>query len=122
MKIRIRGNSIRYRLTKSEVSQLQKLGYIEEKTSFNSTQFRYAVKAKDNIDSLEASFKENTITLNFPKKESEKWADSERVGYESYMVLEDGQTLRLLLEKDFVCLDERTEDESDNYPNPAAMK
>ncbi|MCM4169757.1 hypothetical protein KCTC52924_03956 [Arenibacter antarcticus] len=121
MKIRIQGNSIRYRLTRSEVSSLQKSGFIEERTAFNGAHFIYAIKALDNITSLEATFQENTITLLFPMSQNKKWADVERVGYENNMGLEDGQTLRLLLEKDFVCLDERTEDQADNYPNPAAI-
>jgi len=29
-----------------------------------------------------------------------------------------GVQLHLLLEKDFVCLDNTAEDQSDNYPNP----
>ncbi|WP_086478047.1 DUF7009 family protein [Arenibacter amylolyticus] len=120
MKIRIRGNSIRYRLTKSEVSALQELGYIAEHTAFNGTQFTYAIKAVENLTALEASFHNNTITLLFPMIENEKWAETDRVGYENNMILNDGQTLKLLLEKDFICLDERLEDQSDNYPNPAA--
>jgi hypothetical protein len=34
------------------------------------------------------------------------------------MPLGNGQSLKLLLEKDFVCLDHTDEDQSDNYPNP----
>ncbi|MFT5833421.1 MAG: hypothetical protein ACI97N_001048, partial [Cognaticolwellia sp.] len=44
-----------------------------------------------------------------------------QVGFKYEMPLENGEILSLLLEKDFVCLDERGEDESDNYPNPKAM-
>ncbi|MDX1328678.1 MAG: hypothetical protein R3299_13330 [Arenibacter sp.] len=122
MKIRIRGNSIRYRLTRTEVELLQKTGYIAEHTAFNGAQFTYAIKAVKNLNALEANFQKNTITLLFPLVENKVWADIDRVGYENKMVLNDGQILKLLLEKDFVCLDERLEDESDNYPNPAAAK
>lgn len=33
----------------------------------------------------------------------------------------DGQSgkVNLLIEKDFVCIDNTTEDQSDNYPNPS---
>ncbi len=120
MKIRIQGNSVRYRLTRSEVASLKKDGYYREQTAFNGKNFTYAVAAKENITDLEAEFQENTITLFVPKNDSLKWPDNERVGYENKMILKDGQVLNLLLEKDFVCLDERLEDQSDNYPNPAA--
>jgi hypothetical protein len=36
--------------------------------------------------------------------------------------MENGKELFLLLEKDFVCLDETIEDQSDNYPNPLMDK
>ncbi|MBC8769454.1 hypothetical protein H4O18_15760 [Arenibacter sp. BSSL-BM3] len=120
MKIRIQGNSIRYRLTRSEVTALQVKGSFEEHTAFNGKNFGYRVMAKEGINALEADFQEDTITLFLPKLESEKWPDIDRVGYSNDMILDNGQTLRLLLEKDFVCLDERVEDQSDNYPNPEA--
>lgn len=120
MKIRIQGNSVRYRLTRSEVASLRRDGHYREQTAFNGKNFTYEIAAKENIAGLEAEFQENTITLFLPKEESIKWPDDERVGYENKMILNDGQVLSLLLEKDFVCLDERPGDQSDNYPNPAA--
>ena len=39
--------------------------------------------------------------------------ETERVGFE-----EKGDPLYLLVEKDFTCLDQVEEDQSDNYPNP----
>ena len=120
MKIRIQGNSVRYRLTRSEVESLKKDGHYKQQTAFNGKNFVYAVAAKENITGLQAEFKEDTITLYLPKNESLTWPDIDRVGYENKMVLNDGQVLNLLLEKDFVCLDERVEDQSDNYPNPKA--
>lgn len=55
-----------------------------------------------------------------PEAWADEWIATERVGYESNMPLNDVQELYLLLEKDFVCLDNTTEDQSDNYPNPLA--
>tara|TARA_R110002049_G_scaffold762_7_gene5070 strand:- start:13887 stop:14261 length:375 start_codon:yes stop_codon:yes gene_type:complete len=120
MKIRIQGNSIRYRLTRTEVRELQEKGIVQEQTSFIGKNFAYRVLEKEGITALEADFQNDTISLFFPKVENAKWADLERVGFANDMILDNGQTLRLLLEKDFVCLDERVEDQSDNYPNPAA--
>jgi len=34
------------------------------------------------------------------------------------MKINDDQSLYLLIEKDFKCLDETTEDQSDNFENP----
>jgi hypothetical protein len=51
------------------------------------------------------------------------WASSEQVSIEGEQVLADGAKLKILVEKDFVCLTGRDdEDESDMYPHPEAGK
>lgn len=117
MKIRIKGDSIRFRLTKSEVATLCAKGYIEETTHLGPHPFTYAVQRK-NIASMEASFKGNTILLCVSEQKISGWDTNETVGFENSISTGNGSSLNLLLEKDFVCLDERIEDQSDNYPNP----
>lgn len=112
---------MRYRLTKSEVEAFCKEGSYRNQTQFDSQTFIYELKAKDGIEGLEASFNDNTITLYLPRAESEVWAHSARVGYENTQKLKNGEVMSLLLEKDFVCMDETVEDQSDNYPNPKAL-
>lgn len=58
MKIRIKGNSIRYRLTKTEVETFCETGSIKETTTFGNALFTYKLMAKKGVDVLEASFKE----------------------------------------------------------------
>ncbi|MDF0716387.1 hypothetical protein PY092_09525 [Muricauda sp. 334s03] len=118
MKIRIKNNSIRYRLTKTEVETFCKTGVYKETTDFGHSVFTYVLKAKKGIDTLEASFEENTITLYLADKELSEWATSDKVGFNGTMDLQNGKQLSLLLEKDFACLDNTIEDQSDNYPNP----
>jgi len=122
MKIRIRGNSVRFRLSMSEVEALSQKGYFEECTSFPSGVFKYAIRAAAGIDTLSAGFEDDTITLLVPDREARAWAGSSEVGYRHNLDLPGGKQLALLLEKDFACLDEREEDQSDNYPNPKAEK
>jgi hypothetical protein len=118
MKIRIRGNSIRYRLTMSEVASFSASGLVEESTFFGDTTFRYILKSTPAIDSLHATFENNTIALWVPENDAKGWAASSRIGFSGTVALEKGGQLSLLLEKDFTCLDETGEDQSDNYPNP----
>ncbi len=121
MKIRIKGNSVRYRLTRSEVETFSRTGYLEESTAFPNGKLIYALKAAKGQDHLSADFTSSAITLFFPDSEKEVWFNSERVGYNDNMLLPDGSKLSLLIEKDFVCLDKVDEDQSDNYPNPNAV-
>ncbi|WP_149275593.1 DUF7009 family protein [Pareuzebyella sediminis] len=118
MKIRIKGNAIRIRITKSEVADFCKNGYLEEKTFFNTGVFKYAIRQERNASCFEAIFEDNTISFILPKEMVESWEVNEVVGFENIVVLSDGKELSLLLEKDFTCLEPRKEDQTDNYPNP----
>ena len=118
MKIRIRGNSIRYRLTRPEVETFCKTGYFEDSTDFGNKKFTYALQAKEGIEMLDASFEENKIILYLDKQKSKDWFMSKKVGFSHIVTIDNGKELSLLLEKDFVCMDETVEDQSNNYPNP----
>ncbi|GGH44718.1 hypothetical protein GCM10007423_43070 [Dyadobacter endophyticus] len=117
MKIRIHRNSVRFRLSKTEVSLLENEGHLEEITDFGSAQLRYAVAKSAGAD-LQARFEQNKITLDVPGKLLEGWAANNTVGFEGNMLLGDGSSLFMLIEKDFKCLDNVDEDQSDNYDNP----
>jgi hypothetical protein len=119
MKIRIKDNSIRYRLTKTEVDNFGKTGHLESKTEFlNGAAFYYSLEKKKDITDLEASFSNNRISILVPEKIAEEWITTDIVGFDHKMKTGDDKELFLLIEKDFVCLDHTFEDQSDNYPNP----
>jgi hypothetical protein len=118
MKIRIKGNSLRYRLTKSEVDHFVSAGCVEEKINFGNSILYYSLK-KSVQNQLSASFNNNEITLYFPSSFINEWINSEQIGFEYNMEVEGSdKPLYLLVEKDFTCLDKTNEDQSDNYPNP----
>lgn len=118
MKLRIRGNSLRIRLTKSEVDSFGKTGYIEEQTTFLNGTLTYALQSYDGPN-MAATIFGNKITMQIPSTFAQEWATTNKVGFEYNQPLPDGSSLFLLLEKDFKCLDENiTEDQSDSYDNP----
>ncbi len=112
MKIRIKGNSLRYRLTKSDVERFINNGYIEEIIDFGGQALIYALQ-QNQLNNLSAIFECNKITLMMPAKMVDEWGLTDRVGFEY-----QDNSLFLLVEKDFKCLDNVAEDQSDNYPNP----
>ena len=119
MKVRIKGNSIRYRLTKTEIDNFGKLGFLEEKTEFlNGPSFHYRLERKAGIENMEASFSGNMICIFVPENIAAEWTTTDVVGFDTKMNIGDGKDLFLLIEKDFVCLDHTFEDQSDNYENP----
>lgn len=119
MKIRIKGNSIRYRLSKTEIANFRKNGYLEEITEFpNGPCFYYRLERNNEIENLEASFSDNRICITVPGKIADEWTTTDIVGYDHKMKIGEEKELFLLIEKDFVCLDHTLEDQSDNYENP----
>ncbi|MDP4265765.1 MAG: hypothetical protein Q8941_24825 [Bacteroidota bacterium] len=122
MKIRIMGNSIRYRLTKKDIANFGKDGFIEEKTEFlNGPSFYYCLQKKEGITRLEASFSNNRISIFVAGNMVTEWTTTDIVGFDNKMAMDDGENLLLLIEKDFVCLDPGLEDQSDHYQNPNAV-
>lgn len=118
MKIRIKGNAVRYRLTKKDVAALSDNGVIEESTQFPTGRFYYALKVKADINALEAEFSGERITLFVPASFVLGWVNNDVVGCDAHMQLSATDSLYLLLEKDFACLDETHEDQQDMYENP----
>src|SRR5579864_3395590 len=111
MKIRIKSNSIRFRLTRTDVKQLAEKGGLEDKVNFGASSLTYAIEVtKDN--QLSSTYQNNTITLFMPGSMINELENTDRVGFES-----NNNQLHLLVEKDFTCLDNVSEDQSDNYPN-----
>ncbi|TYP94459.1 hypothetical protein BC792_112124 [Sphingobacterium allocomposti] len=112
MKIRIKDNTVRFRLTKSEVAKLAADGRVGSSTSFVDGTFQYGVEVVDS-DALSAGFVNGAIVLRMPMVMASALANTDQVGFEGM----SGQ-VKLLVEKDFVCIDNTTEDQSDNYPHP----
>jgi hypothetical protein len=120
MKIRIKGDSIRLRLTKSEIEQFATHGNVAEETHIGTSVWRYELIRDKDATSISAAISGTTITVSMPASEAHHWSTTERVGYETNMPLENGKHLFILLEKDFKCLDNTQEDQSDMYENPLA--
>jgi hypothetical protein len=110
MKLRIRGSSIRLRLTQSEVGRVASEGRIEDAIDFGNAKLAYAFAAGD---TLRATYTQNRIEVTAPAAQIARWAASEDVGIEG----KEG-ALHILVEKDFACLKPRSEDDADAFPNP----
>jgi hypothetical protein len=121
MKIRIKGNSIRIRLTQTEVNIFGKEGYLEEATEFLENKLVYAIQSTNEVSELTANLLNNKITLMVPHAIANNWVNSELVGFQNNFKFGNNQELFLLIEKDFVCLDNTFEDQSDMFPNPNAV-
>jgi hypothetical protein len=121
MKLRIKGNSLRLRLSKTDVQQLAETGRVSDKISFGVEQLIYSLKCAANIDKPEASFSINNIIVLIPAKFAAGWHANNVIGIDAVQNTGNNETLSILIEKDFQCIDETTEDQSDNYVNPNSV-
>lgn len=117
MKLRIRGNSIRLRLTQGEVEQLKLKEVIEEKVQFpggETLTYRLAL-----AEVLYATLSHQTLQVDIPRQEALAWIYSEEISLDEQTLTANDEELRILIEKDLQCLTERVgEDDSDAFPNP----
>ncbi|MEO8042624.1 MAG: hypothetical protein ABI646_08450 [Acidobacteriota bacterium] len=122
MKLRIKGNSIRLRLLRSEVEQFAMAGQISEEIEFGGTRYlRYSLVTSPAAESIAARFRGSEISVVVPTAVAQKWASNDQVGLESEQAIGSGETLKILVEKDFVCIDHPDDpDREDAFPNPAS--
>jgi len=118
MKIRIKGDSVRFRLTQTEVKSLSENGEIFDSTNFGTIKFNYGVVLKKNINQLHIRFDNNTIVLEMPEANGNTWFTNNIITFDHTIKTSSNNKLYLVLEKDFTYLDNTIEDQSDNYPNP----
>jgi len=118
MKIRIQGNSLRLRLTQSEVVRFYESGSVSGKIQFPGKQYlNYGLKKTSDYD-VTVSFDKESIVVNVPFDIADNWAATSQVGFDASVDLGSNGLLSLLVEKDFKCLSREFEDANDLYPNP----
>ncbi len=113
---------MRLRLERGEVDTLRDQGMVRSQTGFpGGRDFGYAVESSPASVTPGAFFSDNAITVRLPETAVLAWANSEQVSIEGEHRLDDGEVLKILVEKDFACLAPRDgEDESDMFPHPEA--
>ena len=119
MKLRIKGNSIRLRLLKSEVEQFAADGRISDETSFGANALRYTLAMSMDAESISGAFENNEIAVFIPEQAAKEWASNDKVGFEIEQPTGANGSLTIIIEKDFVCIDRPDDpDREDAYPNP----
>lgn|SRR5215469_6728283 len=108
-------------MTRSEVATLASAGIVEESIQFTASpddRLVYVVQTSTDAKSALAWRSGLRIGITLPKDRALLWAESVQVGIEHLQLITDSSALRIVVEKDFKCLQPRTdEDESDNFLN-----
>ena len=119
MKLRVKGNSIRLRLTQPEVQRMQTEKKVYESIDFGDDAVLYYELRSEPCDKkILPIFKSNRITIVVDQAVINDWADSDKVSISGNYEISDQNHMILLVEKDFKCLSPRDEDETDMFPHP----
>ena len=119
MKIRIKNNSIRLRLTKTDVSNLKNIGLVSCKTVISGNEiFEYELIKKSDIQEIKAKYNQNKISIILPEEKSKILTDTDEITLQAWQENGTEDQVFLLIEKDLQCLDPTHEDQSDMYQNP----
>lgn len=120
MKLRIHDNSIRLRLSRPDVTLLCSDGILQSTLRFaDGKLFNYSLESSPASVRPTAQYVDGDLRVFLPESMVTDWAGTDSVSIRAEQIGDDGETLRLLIEKDFKCLSPRSdEDESDMYPHP----
>ena len=121
MKLRIHGNSLRLRLSQSDVAQFSKTGFVEDSIQFApGASFAYALESLSSLKAPQALYANGFLRIQVPGGDATDWVRSDRVGISGDQLLESGKHLSILIEKDFQCLHREPTPGEDAFPNPLA--
>ena len=122
MKIRVQGNSIRLRLSQTDVKEFGRHKVLTEVVRFpDGNEMKYEI-TQISQGEISANFYRGRITVAIPETDAEKWVGTDQVGMSRHVALDSGEKLEILIEKDYQCLHPRIgEDESDAFPNPGTV-
>jgi len=120
MKLRIHDNSVRLRLTRSEVARFTAEGRIEATLQFGpgpSQRLTYGLEASPGITCMCVSGSAEHLTIRIPSDVVREWTGTERVAIAAKQSVDGQGELDILVEKEFRRL-HGAKFNPDLYPNP----
>jgi len=99
MKLRIQNNSLRFRLTQSEVTRLKVSGQVEDEVRFSPDRaLHYSVASTKTLENIEVEYAADCLRVLLPAPCISAWAESDEVSIAGH------GRVQVLVEKDFPCL------------------
>ena len=119
MKLRIQGNSLRFRLTQTEVACLHDSGRVEAAIRFPpGRDLRYAIASSPHVAEVSVDYECDSISVLLPRAAAAAWAESSQVSIVGSRHL----SVQVLVEKDFQCLHKPAERDPNGYRHPLAAR
>lgn len=120
MKLRIKGNSLRLRITPSELTRLLETGRLQETIHFApdpAARLTYALEHAPQSAAVALHYTPGEVVVLLSSAAAHHWAGGTDVGIYGQSITAQG-TLELAVEKDFACLDKSDAENVDTFRNP----
>ena len=120
MKLRIKGNSLRLRLGRSEVNRLLENGRIEDTIHFApapDAKLTYALEIGDSLGPVAVRYRPQEVAVVVSLATAKHWAATDEITIAGESGIGNGM-LAVVVEKDFACLDRSEHENEDTFPNP----
>jgi hypothetical protein len=121
MKLRIKGDSLRLRVSRSELDHFSPANPLQETIHFGpapDATLTYALAWAETIEQPDVTYASQTVTVRIPSELARQWKTSDAVSIAATVDLGSAGTLDVLVEKDFACLNHSDADNADAFPNP----
>lgn len=117
MKVRIQGNSFRFRLKQPEVERFIAEGSIAETVEFGPAAescltFSLQITQQEKCS---VAFQANTVIFYVPEGIAGEWGSTNSTGFEEWIDTGLDRKVKLLVEKDFRCMEACAEDNAGSY-------
>jgi hypothetical protein len=123
MKLRIKGNSLRLRVSRSELARFQAGVRIEETIHFTAApeaKLTYALESALQPSPVRVRYGFHEVTVILSEDQARVWGAESEVGVYTAVDIGSAGSLEVSVEKDLACLDRSDEENSDTFANSHA--
>jgi hypothetical protein len=119
MKLRISGNSLRLRLSRSDVARLERFSCVEDAVEFGpDCKLSYSLAVSAESGAVHASLNGGSINVLIPRDTARSWIGTDSLTISAQQDIGEGKNLQILIEKDLKCAHKGLVENEDSYPNP----
>lgn len=123
MKVRIKGNTLRLRVSRSELAKLLRGERVEDSIQFTAapeSRLSYGLQAAQQSQPVAIEWKPQSMIVSIAQERVKQWCAEGEVGVYATIDLGTAGSLAVAIEKDFACLDGSDEENADSFANPKA--
>jgi hypothetical protein len=120
MKLRMKENSLRLRISRSELARFVAENRIEETVRLSPEpegKLTYALESGPG-PATSVRYAAQTITVIVTEEQARTWSAEDEIGIYTSIDIGPAGVLEVIVEKDFACLDRSDEDNQDTFANP----